>query len=375
MTPTIWSHMRLCKLRGVFASKHAAEAWVLHDPRGWLGTAFHRVMQASARPGASADDAEMAWRSSVADAAGAAAKHPLDFRFGPAERWPGYFLVRQRALASAAQVRARPRAQDRSGAKRNAAKAARGTERRIETRDGRLAGRPDFFNGNTIVEYKSSLPDHSWPRAREVLDGYRRQLRLYAAILADVENRWPGNARLVAASGQVMEIRIDPEECKAEAEAALEALSDANSELLNGTPPETLARPNSVSCGRCPFQAVCPAFWKWIEKDGMADQSVAAALKVESIDVAYEADLYTAHVTVLASSRPMEKNQVIVLRRSVHGDLSDSPKGTRWRIVSAAVRGDSRLRANISTVVHAEKSVPKLAVRLCLESGGNLRMA
>ena len=61
MTPTIWSHMRLCRLRGVFASKHAAEAWVwvwvLHDPRGWLGTAFHRVMQASARPGASADDA------------------------------------------------------------------------------------------------------------------------------------------------------------------------------------------------------------------------------------------------------------------------------------------------------------------------------
>ena len=134
MTPTIWSHMRLCRLRGVFASKHAAEAWVLHDPRGWLGTAFHRVMQASARPGASADDAEMAWRSSVADAA---TKHSLDFRFGAAERWPGYFLVRHRALASAAQVRAK--AQTRNGAKRNASKAARGTERRIETRDGRYA--------------------------------------------------------------------------------------------------------------------------------------------------------------------------------------------------------------------------------------------
>ena len=306
-------------------------------------------MQASARPGASADDAEMAWRSSVADAAGAATKHPLDFRFGSAERWPGYFLVRQRALASAGQIRAKSKAQAGKGTKRNAAMAARGTERRIETRDGRLAGRPDFFNGNTIVEYKSSLPDHSWPRAREVLDGYQRQLRLYAAILADVENRWPGNARLVAASGQVMEIRIDPEECKAEAEAALEALSDVNRELLEGTPPETLARPSSVSCGRCPFQAVCPAFWKWIEKDGMVDQPVAAALEVESIDVGYEADLYTAYVAVLASSRPMEKNQVIALRRSVHGDLSDSPKGTKWRIVSAAVRGDSQLRANIST--------------------------
>ena len=94
----------------------------------------------------------------------------------------------------------------------------------------------------------------------------------------------------------------------------------------------------------------------------MADQSTAAVLEVESIDVGYEADLYTAHVAVLACSRPMGNNQMIVLRRSAHGDLSDSPEGTRWRIVSAAVRGDSRLRANISTVVLAEKSVPKLAV-------------
>ena len=85
-------------------------------------------------------------------------------------------------------------------------------------------------------------------------------------------------------------------------------------------------------------------------------------MEVVRIDIGHDADLYTAHVAVLASSRPIEKNQVIVLRRSAHGDLSDSPKGTRWRIVSAAVRTDSRLRANLSTVVLAEESVPILAV-------------
>ena len=284
----------------------------------------------------------------------------LDFRFGSAERWPGYFLVRQRALASATQVRAK--AIVRNETKRNTTECAIGSERRIETRDGRLAGRPDFFNGHTIVEYKSSLPDRSWPRATEILDGYQRQLRLYAAILADVENRWPVTARLVAASGQVMEVRIDPEECKAEADAALEVLTDVNRELGRGTPPETLARPDTVYCGRCPFQMICPAFWNWIEEHSLADQSAAAALEVESMDIGYDADLYTAHVAVLASSRPLDRNQTIVLRRSAHGDLSDSPLGSRWRIVSGLVRADTRLRANLFTVVLAEKSAPKLAV-------------
>ena len=163
MTPTIWSHMRLCRLRGVLAATPAAQEWVLHNPRMWLGTAFHRVMQAVVQPGASAYEAEIAWRRAVADAAHAASEHPLDFRFRSPERWPGYFLVRQRAMASATHVetRARPGIGDRG----RLIDRVKGTERRIETRDGRLPVRPDFYDGHTIVEYKSSLPDKSSPGA------------------------------------------------------------------------------------------------------------------------------------------------------------------------------------------------------------------
>ena len=358
MTPTIWSHMRLCRLRGVLAATPAAQRWVLHDPRMWLGKAFHQVMHAAAQSGASACDAEMAWESAVADAVHAAAQHPLDFRFRSPERWPGYFLIRQRALASAIQVQTRARVGN--GAKREFTYGSRGTERTVETRDGRLSGRPDYYNGHTIVEYKSSLPDTSRPGATAVLDGYYRQLHLYAAILADLENRWPVAARIVAASGQVSEFRLDPEKCKDEAELALRALGDVNRELSCTTPLAQLASPNSESCARCPFQAVCPAFWRWLKERTCDVLPAAAAVEVVGIDMGHDSDLYTAHVAVASSSLPIDKDQAIVFRRSAHGDLTESPKGARWRVVSAGIRADARLRAHLSTVLLSEKSVPTL---------------
>src|SRR5258708_17779285 len=99
-SPTLWSHMRLCRLRSALAFAPEAERWVLHDPREWLGIAFHRVM-ATIRPGATPSDAEAVWNTAIGQAALAASLHPLDSRFTDPERWPSYFLVRQRALASA----------------------------------------------------------------------------------------------------------------------------------------------------------------------------------------------------------------------------------------------------------------------------------
>ena len=43
-TPTLWSHMRLCRLRAALSINREADNWVLHSPRAWLGTAFHRLM-------------------------------------------------------------------------------------------------------------------------------------------------------------------------------------------------------------------------------------------------------------------------------------------------------------------------------------------
>src|SRR5690349_119094 len=97
-SPTLWSHMRLCPLRAALSTSRDADGWVLHSPRAWLGTAFHRVM--AARP-SDESDAELVWDSAIGHLLKTASAHPLDQRFASPERWPGYYLVRQRAIASA----------------------------------------------------------------------------------------------------------------------------------------------------------------------------------------------------------------------------------------------------------------------------------
>lgn len=356
-SPTLWAHMRLCGLRGAFAATRAVDAWVLHDPRTWLGTAFHKVMEVAARAGVSKTDIERAWAVAVSEAATAAASHRLDARYAAPERWPNYYLVRQRALSSAEGLLARNAGTHRVLAR---SEGAVRTERQLQAREGRLVGRPDRFDGRAVTEYKSSLPDPAWPGAEAVLEGFRRQLRLYAAIVAEATGRWPELGRIVAASGQIIELRIDQAACEAEARAALDALDSLNRGLASGVTTEALAQPGNQSCGGCPFQAVCPAFWPWLALQGSAGLPDAAAVgSVDRVEPGPDGDLYTAYLAVHQPSMPSGLQQ-FVLRRTIHGDLTRPTPGTRWRIVSARMKPDGRLRADASTCVFAESEVPNV---------------
>jgi len=357
-SPTLWSHMRLCSLRGAFASSHAVDRWILHDPRAWLGVAFHKVMEASRRPSATAATPEEAWSAAVREAAAAAAHHPLDARFAAPERWPGYFLVRQRALSSAQDVIAANIDGARPSAPRQEGVSA--TERGLQARGGRLVGRPDRFDGRILTEYKSSMPDPAWRGAEAVLEGFRRQLRLYAAIIAEVIGRWPIQGRVVAASGQTMEVPLVPAACDTEASAALAALDDLNRGLAASVAPETLARPGEDSCGGCPFQALCPAFWPWLEAAGSSGLPDAAAAGVlDQIELGQDGDLYTAYLAVQQPSIP-SGIQPLVLRQTIHGDLTASPPGAHWRIISARLKQDGRLSADPSTCVFSLDDLPSV---------------
>lgn len=362
-SPTLWSHMRLCGLRAALAWSREADRWVLHDPRAWLGTAFHRVMEAAERSGSSASALEAVWNASVADAATAAAGHPLDSRFGVPERWPGYFLIRQRALASAGKAAARAGAVGTRTIQGSPSR-AQGAQHRFQARGGRLVGRPDRFDGRSIIEYKSSLPDPGWPGAQEMLDGFRRQLRLYAAIIAETIGSWPVQGRIVAASGEEIEVPLVRAACEAEATSALSALDAMNDALASGTVPEAIAAPSPAACGGCPFQALCPAFWRWLGAGGPKELPEAAAEGVvERTELGQDGDLYTARIALRSASHPLARQQLLVLRRSTHGDLTASPCGSRWRIVSARVRSDGRLRADLMTVVVPATDVPGIATR------------
>lgn len=195
-----------------------------------------------------------------------------------------------------------------------------------------------------------------------MLDSIRRQLQLYAAIIAEVTGTWPVRGRIVAASGQMMDVALDPAACEAEADAALATLDVLNTRLMSGTLPDALARPGLTACAGCPFQALCSAFWRWLSIAGLQELPDAAAEGVlEGIEPGQDGDLYTAYLALRAASHQLIAQQPLVLRKSAHGDLTASAQGARWRIVSAKVRSDGRLRADLSTVVFAVSDLPALA--------------
>lgn len=246
-TPTLWSHMRLCHLRAALSVNREADNWVLHSPCAWLGTAFHRLMA-----GALADSSGAAnlWDSVIAEIRTAASRHRLDSRFANPERWPGYYLVRQRAISSAVAKHRRSDPQRRGSSGR--ATPVGGSERLLRARSGRLAGRPDQFDRNTVTEYKSALPDPNWAEAASIVDGYWRQLRLYSLLISEMCN-WPVTARIMAASGQVLDEPVNRAACQAEADAAISGLDAMNEALSAGCDSASLANPSQIASASARF--------------------------------------------------------------------------------------------------------------------------
>jgi PD-(D/E)XK nuclease superfamily len=347
--------MRLCGLRAALATTHEAFRWILHDPRAWLGTAFHAVMKA-VRSGTPASSAEAVWNSAISRASSAASRHPLDRRFSLPERWPSYYLVRQRSLALASQARqAMPKPAAQGGP------APQGPERFFEARGGRLVGRPDYYDGHTITEYKSALPDPARAGAAAIIESFRRQLRLYAAIIGEATGRRPEAARVVAASGQVLEVDLNADACDAEAEAAVAALNALNQDLKSGARPEEIATPCAENCSGCPFKVICPPFWDRLRDSKMQAFSDAAMDgTLQSLEEGPDGDLYTADVTTLSASVDIHTQQPIVLRKSIHGAFNRAAVGQQIRAVDFRVTPDGRMRADLSTVLVASALLPIL---------------
>jgi hypothetical protein len=352
--------MRRCGLRAVLAASPEADQWVLHAPRAWLGIAFHAVTRA-ARSSMEIGDTQRVWDHSIAQAVTAASLHRLDRRFASPERWPSYYLVRQRSLGLALQS-TRPRGGELPRHRNPAGDtSARGTERLYEARGGRLVGRPDYFDGQTITEYKSSLPNAAWPGASALLESYRRQLRLYAAIIFEATAIRPGGARIVAATGEILQVPVEPAECEAEADSAVAALEKLNQDLISSGPVDSIAIPTAENCAGCPFQMICPSFWNRLKECGTEDMPDTAFEGVlESLEEGPDGDLYTSHVRVLAASRPIEPLQPVVLRASVHGRLGVSALGYPCRFVDFFVRPDGRVRAELATLAMATADLPAL---------------
>jgi hypothetical protein len=121
-----------------------------------------------------------------------------------------------------------------------------------------------------------------------------------------------------------------------------------------------LASPSGIVCGQCQFQAICPAFWTWCAADRWPLQREPSARgTLHSVDSGVDGDLFSIFLQ-LDGSQGDRGPQPLALRKSIHGDLTGCTAGTVLRIVSARLRPDGRLRADISTCVCVERDLPEI---------------
>src|ERR1700722_8289436 len=78
-SPTLADEMRGCRLRAGLASCREAASWVLHDPRLWLGTALHALLEKARHE--HIPDLEAAWDDEIAGFVERIGSHQFDRRF------------------------------------------------------------------------------------------------------------------------------------------------------------------------------------------------------------------------------------------------------------------------------------------------------
>src|SRR5215475_8340633 len=96
-SPSLADLMRGCMLRAGMSRCPQLQPFVLGNPKAWLGTAYHKVMEQLpailGTVGPALASADAVWNSEIARLEQEAANHPLNARFGPARTWKGYYLV------------------------------------------------------------------------------------------------------------------------------------------------------------------------------------------------------------------------------------------------------------------------------------------
>jgi PD-(D/E)XK nuclease superfamily len=365
-SPTLAEDMRLCGLRAALSARAIADRWVLHDPRVWLGIAFHRLVE-RVRRGLRQEDLISAWDEVIERLVKTARDHPLDRRYAAPEEWPGYQLARIRSMRSAGEMMDRAKS---AGGKRPSQARTLSVEHRLSARSGELVGRPDEFTSTRVTDYKLSLPLDGSPVRNAVIARYKRQLQIYAAIIAEAKGEWVREGVIKSGSGQSLSFELIPAVCDREADAAVALLHDWRRKFEAG--PLGIANPGPEQCGECQFQSMCPAFWELLRKGDIDIPSprVAAIGDLISAQPGNDPDITTLIFRSLASTGGQLTTPAMVIRKSIHGSAFLDAVGGPVRISNAILRSDRRLRADHDTVLLAESQAPALVPAAAAEPEG-----
>jgi hypothetical protein len=257
--------------------------------------------------------------------------HQFDRRYNDPVRWPSYFLIRQRAINAAARLKVKVGTAERRRLTGGNGPIRSGTEKRLVARAGKLVGRPDRFDRTSVTDYKSNLPDAETPFGSEILKRYRRQIRIYAAIIAEALAFWPKKGIIAAPPGISVVFDLDPSECDSDADRAVRDLEEWNAALSSAQDADHFANPSASSCLNCRFQLVCPAFWNWLERVPTPIQTpgtpVAAAGKLKAVQLGNDKDLQTITLANVISTLPGVSEVSMVNPQRLSNDDADLPFG------------------------------------------------
>jgi hypothetical protein len=371
--------MRACLLRAGISRSPGSSAYVLGNPKAWLGTAYHEVLEKIAAVEPSGDlgaTAERLWDEAIAAQHQRSLARPSDRRFGRPETWPGYHLARASALLRARELVAA------AGTGFNATVPGdTGTirERQFAAFGGKLVGKPDVIRQEEIVDYKSGaiLEYDELSQSEVVKSAYVRQLRIYGLLVKEVLGWWPARGVLLPFAGRGVEVPLDPRECVREAAEAVAILDDYNAKVSARAAPDQLASPSPSTCKWCSFKLLCPPFWSAVGPSwsGQLDGAVAEGVLHEPPRAIHGGAAMSLAIDVQYGTEGVRQVQIAPLNPNLHGLVTAFTSGDRVRLAGLRARPDGTLVPTSRTVlarvedlpiltpgvtVSTEKSVPRL---------------
>jgi len=364
-SPTLAETMRACRLRAGLSRATGSGGYVLGNPKAWLGTAYHEVLEKIAGVEAIADvegAAERLWDGAVAAQHQRSSAHPLDRRFGLPQTWPGYHLARASALLRARELVTAGKTG--SGATGSGDTGAI-RERQFVAFGGKLVGKPDVIRQQEVVDYKSgAIFEYDETSQSDVVKAaYVRQLRIYGFLVKAALGWWPARGVLLPFAGAGVEVPLEPTECMREAAEAVAILDDYNSKVVAGTPPEQLAGPSPETCKWCSFKLVCTPLWSEVRPDwsGQLDGAVVEGVLDEPPREIHGGAATSLIVEVQRGSEERRRVQLAPLNRIIHPALEAVANGDRVRLVGLRARPDGSLVPTPRTVLARVEELPALA--------------
>jgi hypothetical protein len=370
-SPTLAETMRACLLRAGLSRASGSSNFVLGNPKAWLGTAYHEVLEKIVGIDLSQESldgvVERLWDQAIAAQRQRADAHVLDRRFGSPTTWPGYHVARASVLLRAGELSAAPTSAVAPAAEEPRTSLA-GTirEQEFTAFGGRLLGRPDVIRTNEVVDYKSgAVLEHDAATQTDLVKAaYVRQLRIYGYLVKQNLGWWPKRGVLIPLGGVGVEVEIVPSECEREASEAVALLDTYNGKIRAGAAPQDFASPSAQSCRWCAYKLVCSVFWQvavpgW---SGQLDSAAVGGLVIEQPAVIHAGAARAVAVDIEVGSEPRRRAQIAPLNPGTHPSVSALTAGDRVRIVGLRARADGVLATTQRTVLARVVDLPVVTV-------------